>query len=384
MEQKEEKKKETTKFFIDKKKNKNFKMLIVVLVVAIIGSLIGSAITYALLKNNIVNSENKVVKYEIEATNSPVVQIAEKAGPSIVGVRVSYMTQNFFGSLQEADEEGSGIIYKEDGYIITNYHVVESAVNNSSAKVVITLPNSEEELPASIVGVDAATDLAVVKVDKKGLVPAEMGQSSELKVGEIAVAIGNPLGQEFAGSVTVGYISALNRKISTDGRTYNLIQTDAAINPGNSGGALVNSEGKVIGINTVKIGTSGYSSTTIEGLGFAIPIDDALKIVDELISKGKIVRPYIGIGGIDVDKYTAKINNIPEGVYITQVAQGTPAEDAGLKKGDVIIKADSKEVTSMEELNEIKNSKSIGDKLVLTIVRNSKQMDVTVTLTKDS
>lgn len=380
MKLKDDEESKTTKFFIEKNKSVSYKTLLIILVVSLIGSLIGSALTYVLLKNKTYTTDEKVIKYEIEKTNSPVVQIAQKAGPSIVGVRVSYMTQGIFGSLQEADEEGSGIIYKEDGYIITNYHVISSAVNNSSAKVVITLSNTDEELPATIVGVDETTDLAVVKVDKNGLVPAEIGNSSDLKVGEIAVAIGNPLGQEFAGSVTVGYISALNRKISTDGRTYNLIQTDAAINPGNSGGALLNSEGKVIGINTVKIGTTYNSSTSIEGLGFAIPIDDARKIVDELITSGKIVRPYIGIGGIDIDTYTAKINNLPNGIYISQVAQGTPAQAAGLKKGDIIIKADSTQVKSMEELNEIKNKKNVGDKIVLTIVRGKDELDVTIIL----
>ncbi|MEG2348474.1 MAG: trypsin-like peptidase domain-containing protein [Clostridia bacterium] len=383
MEVKKETTKEATKLFVQKSKNPKVPIIITVLIVAIIGSIIGSSFTYVLLKDKMKKDSSSTIKYEIESTKSPVVQIAKKAGPSVVGVRVSYMAPNIFGSLQEAGEEGSGIIYKEDGYIITNYHVIESAIKNSSAKVVVTLPNTEDEICASIIGGDKTTDLAVIKIDKKGLTPAEIGKSSELNVGEIAVAIGNPLGQEFAGSVTVGYISALNRKISTDGKTYNLIQTDAAINPGNSGGALVNSEGKVIGINTVKIATAFGSSTSVEGLGFAIPIDETIKVITELITNGKIVRPYIGIAGIDIDSYTAKINNMIEGIYISEVGKDTPAQAAGLQKGDIIIKVDSKEIKNMEELNKIKNSKKIGDIITLTINRASKQVDIKVTLGSD-
>lgn len=258
---------------------------------------------------------------------NPVVAIAETAGPSIVGVKVNYMSQGFFGSLKEADEEGSGIVYTEDGYIITNYHVIESAINNSTAKVTVTFANEDKEYEATIVGGDETTDLAVIKIDATGLTKATIGESSNIKVGELAVAIGNPLGQEFAGSVTVGYISAVNRKITTDGRTYKLIQTDAAINPGNSGGALVNSKGEVIGINTVKI-----SSTETEGLGFAIPSDDAMPIIKELISNGKIVRPYIGISGVNLDETTAKMNNLVQEIYVAGVVANSPASQSGIQK----------------------------------------------------
>mgnify|MGYP001100566487 FL=1 len=358
--------------------------ILIVLVIAVIGGLVGSLFTYVALDKKIenltgTNSNGTTKSYEISSVENPVVAIAENVGSSIVGVKVNYVSQNMFGSLSEADEEGSGIIYKEDGYIITNYHVIESAINNSTAKVVVTFANSEEEVDAKIIGGDKTTDLAVIKIEKTGLTAAKIGKSSDLKVGELAVAIGNPLGQEFAGSVTVGYVSALNRKITTDGRTYKLIQTDAAINPGNSGGALVNSKGEVIGINTVKIG-----ATEVEGLGFAIPTDDAITIIDELMSKGQIERPLIGISGIDLDSTTAKRNNLQEGIYIAQVASNSPASQAGLQKGDIIIGVDDKETKTMEQLNEYKNTKKIGDKIKLKIVRASKEQEVELTLASDT
>ncbi len=365
------------KIFI--KEKRNIPHVLTIFIISIVGAIVGSLITYFVACSKIdkisstSGSQNQVVK--ISSDDSPVVAISKKAGPSVVGVKVSYTMQGYFGRLQEADEEGSGIIYSSDGYIITNYHVIESAINNSSAKVEVTISNDEAKYEASIIGVDETTDLAVIKIDRADLIAAEFGISSDLQVGEIAVAIGNPLGQEFAGSVTVGYISALNRKITTAGRTYNLIQTDAAINSGNSGGALVNSNGQVIGINSVKV-----SATGVEGLGFSIPIDDALPIIKELIEKGSIVRPVIGISGINVDEQTARINNIKKGVYVASVIEGTPAESAGIKKGDIITKIDDTDIESMEKLNEIKNSKKVGDKISLTISRNSKTLKVELSL----
>ena len=218
----------------------------------------------------------------------------------------------------------------------------------------------------------------MLKIDVTGLTPATFGKSSDLQVGELAVAIGNPLGQEFAGSVTVGYISALNRTITTDGRTYKLIQTDAAINPGNSGGALVNSKGEVVGINTVKV-----TDTTVEGLGFAIPSDDALKIIEELKLTGKIVRPYIGIYGIDMDEATAKRNNLVEGIYVYQIFSGSPADQAGLSRGDIIVEFDGQQVTTKQELNDAKNQKSIGDKVKLKVYRGGNYQELEITLGGD-
>ena len=214
--------------FIKEKRNST-PMFIMAVITAVIAGAIGSVLTYTILtktnNNNSTNTSNSnnTTSIKIEATDSPVVAIAKKAGPSIVGIKINAMSQTMFGSLQESSEEGSGIIYSQDGYIVTNYHVIESAIKDSSAKISVTLADSDETIEASIVGYDETTDLAVIKVEKTGLTAAEFGKSSELQVGDIAVAIGNPLGQELAGSVTVGYISALNRKITTSGRTYKLM-----------------------------------------------------------------------------------------------------------------------------------------------------------------
>lgn len=385
-----EKKEEIKKQTNDKKINTNVyikerrttPIFLIVIVTALIAGAIGSILMYTVLNKNNNNQTSSATKIQIESTDSPVVAIAKKAGPSIVGIKINALSQNVFGSLSESSEEGSGIIYTEDGYIVTNYHVIESAIKDSSATISVTLANSEETVNATIIGYDEPTDLAVIKIEKTGLAAAEFGKSSDLEVGEIAVAIGNPLGQEFAGSVTVGYISALNRKITTSGRTYKLIQTDAAINPGNSGGALVNSQGQVIGINTVKIGSS-ISGTSVEGLSFAIPSDDAVDIIQKLIKDKKIVRPYIGISGINVDEATAKRNNLPQGVYVAQVIANSPASKAGIQKGDVITAIEGKDITTMEEINEIKNTKSVGDKITLKIHRQNQDTEIKVTLESD-
>ena len=366
---------ETT--FISEKRKRGVPKVIIIIIGIILVSVISSLTTYFLVRGNKSQISVGNTTYNVENVENPVVAVAQIAGPSVVGVKVDFYEQGFFGELQETSEEGSGIIYSEDGYIITNYHVVEDAISSTSAQVTVTLSN-QEEYEAEIIGTDSVTDLALLKIDVTGLTPATFGKSSDLQVGELAVAIGNPLGQEFAGSVTVGYISALNRTITTDGRTYKLIQTDAAINPGNSGGALVNSKGEVVGINTVKV-----TDTTVEGLGFAIPSDDALKIIEELKLTGKIVRPYIGIYGIDMDEATAKRNNLVEGIYVYQIFSGSPADQAGLSRGDIIVEFDGQQVTTKQELNDAKNQKSIGDKVKLKVYRGGNYQELEITLGGD-
>ncbi len=362
---------------VAEKRRRGVPKVIIIIIGIILVSVISSLTTYFLVRGNNTQISAGNTTYNVENVENPVVAVAQIAGPSVVGVKVDFYEQGFFGELQETSEEGSGIIYSEDGYIITNYHVVEDAISSTSAQVTVTLSNQEEYI-AEIIGTDSVTDLALLKIDATGLTPATFGKSSDLQVGELAVAIGNPLGQEFAGSVTVGYISALNRTITTDGRTYQLIQTDAAINPGNSGGALVNAKGEVIGINTVKV-----TDTTVEGLGFAIPSDDALKIIEELKLTGKIVRPYIGIYGIDMDEATAKRNNLVEGVYVYQVFSGSPAEAAGISRGDIIVEFDGQQVKTKQELNNAKNQKSIGDKVKVKVYRGGDYQELEITLSGD-
>lgn len=354
----------------------------VVITLSLLSGLGGGVGSYLFLSNGKVlgnnSSSQNNIKYEVQSVENPVVAISKTVSPAVVGIQVKSMTVGVMG-LEETGGSGSGVVYSEDGYIITNYHVIESAISDSSATIEITLPNeSQEVVKATIVGGDKVTDLAVLKIDKTGLQKVTFGDSSKMSVGEIAVAIGNPLGEELAGTVTSGVVSALNRKVVTDGRTYTLIQTDAAINAGNSGGALANSKGEVIGINTVKIVATG-----VEGIGFAIPSNDVKPIIEELIKNKKIARPYIGIYGVNVDAEQAVRYKIKEGIYIQEVITASPAEKAGLKKSDVIIGVEGKDIKTMDELNNLKNQKKIGDKFKLKIVRQEKEMDITVTLEEE-
>lgn len=309
------------------------------------------------------------------------VGVAEKVLPSIVGINVTYSVNSIFYNNQSvATASGSGVIISEDGYILTNNHVVNSSSSSSyyelgkANKITVSLYNDDTEYEAEIVGTDEQTDLAVIKIDKDGLTAAELGDSSSVKVGEFCMAIGNPLG--LGSTVTDGIVSAVDREVTDeDGNTYVAIQTNAAINSGNSGGALVNSQGQVIGINTLKIAGDG-----VEGVGFAIPIDSTKDIYEQLIQYNKVKRPYLGIGGIEVDAATAERNNLVEGIYVKTLENFSAAEKAGIKVGDVIIKAGGQDIKTMDELNEIKNAKEIGDEITLTVWRDGDTQDIKVTL----
>lgn len=331
-------------------------------------------------------SNGYVTQTSLSNYSDTAVYAANKILPSIVGIKIEYTvnTQSFFGrsSSSTATASGSGIIISDDGYILTNNHVVSSSTSESNSyyqitdagKVTVTLFGDETEYEAKIVGQDEQTDLAVIKIEKTGLTKAEFADSDSVKVGEFAMAVGNPVNMN--STVTTGIVSAVNRKITdSDGKTYTCIQTDAAINSGNSGGALVNSEGKVIGINTLKL-----SGTGIEGIGFAIPINSTTDITSQLIQYSKVKRPFIGISGIDLNAETAKTYNLVEGVYVKSVEDFSAAEKAGLKAGDVIIEVEGKSIKTMNELNEVKNSHKIGDELKLKINRNGTEKEITLTL----
>ena len=331
-------------------------------------------------------SNGYVTQTSLSNYSDTAVYAANKILPSIVGIKIEYTvnTQSFFGrsSSSTATASGSGIIISDDGYILTNNHVVSSSTSESNSyyqitdagKVTVTLFGDETEYEAKIVGQDEQTDLAVIKIEKTGLTKAEFTDSDSVKVGEFAMAVGNPVNMD--STVTTGIVSAVNRKITdSDGKTYTCIQTDAAINSGNSGGALVNSEGKVIGINTLKL-----SGTGIEGIGFAIPINSTTDITSQLIQYSKVKRPFIGISGIDLNAETAKTYNLVEGVYVKSVEDFSAAEKAGLKAGDVIIEVEGKSIKTMNELNEVKNSHTIGDELKLKINRNGTEKEITLTL----
>ncbi len=306
------------------------------------------------------------------------VDIGKLVGPAVVGISTIVETQSFsffgYSAPSQTEGSGSGIIITEDGYIVTNNHVIEGA---KSIKVIL---NNAKEYDAKIVGSDSKTDLAVLKIEEKGLPTAHFGNSDLLEAGERCVAIGNPLGQELAGSLTQGIISALNRTLTVDNIKYTLIQTDAAINPGNSGGALVNAYGEVIGINTVKV-----SSSQIEGLGFAIPVNNAKPIIEDLMNHGYVKgRPQIGITLIYVNEQEANYYNIPAaGLFVSDVSSGSGAAAAGIQKGDVILKCNGEEVKSSEQINAIRDTFKAGDTITLTINRDGAVQDVKVTLSEE-
>lgn len=310
-------------------------------------------------------------------SNELVAEIAEKVSPSIVCIKETVLARDFWFGVTEAKGHGSGIIFREDGYILTNNHVIEGALENNTnniakgCKIEVVLPSSKnnETYEAKIIGRDPKTDLAVIKIEKTGLLAANFGDSDKLRVGETAVAIGNPYSLEFMGTVTSGVISGLNRTIqSEDGRQFKLIQTDAAINSGNSGGALVNSKGEVIGINTLKLVDSG-----IEGLSFAVPSNTAKEIADSLVEYKYVKgRPLIGI--IIDPRYTealAKRHNMPAGVYVYNVDLLSAAHKAGIEVGDVITEFAGVAVKDINQLNSEKDKYKAGDEVTIKLYKTS-------------
>jgi len=296
-------------------------------------------------------------------------EIAADVGPAVVAITTEVVT-SLFGRLTTSQSAGSGILFTEDGYIVTNAHVVDGA------KLITIVTEAGNSYEARLVGADKQTDLAVLKIEADEKLPFAMfGDSDTLVRGELAMAIGNPLG-ELAGTVTVGVISALNRQITIDNMTMNLIQTDAAINAGNSGGALVNSYGEVIGINSAKKSASG-----IEGLGFAIPINDAKPVIEELINNGYVTgRPVIGVNGEGVPAQIAERYGWPVGVYVGSVQPGGAADAAGIRQGDIIVSFDGTEVTTVAELNGLKEGHKAGDAVEVKIFRTEDESELTVTV----
>lgn len=318
--------------------------------------------------------------------------IVDEIMPSVVGVSSTfemsepYTTWGWGGFQTETRKRtavgtGTGIVMTDDGYIVTNAHVVYDDEHNAGEAVeVYVLFSDQTEHDAKIIAYDTETDIAVLKIDETGLTPATFGSSDDLRVGELVIAVGNPLGFDLFGSVTSGIVSALNRQISINEKHLTLIQTDAAINEGNSGGPLLNSCGQVIGINSAKISAS-YGSASVEGLGFAIPINEAKTIVDELIYNGYVTgRPQIGISGVDLSESNSNYLGIPMGVYVRAVSKGSAAELAGIRAGDVIIGIEDEAIKTMDELNTIKNNYKAGDTITLKIYRSGEDIDVRLTL----
>lgn len=301
-----------------------------------------------------------------------IMEIARRNKPAVVAISTEARIQNPFGQPQLVEAAGSGFIITEDGYVVTNYHVIQN-----SQTISITLEDGRI-IPAVITGSDPRNDIAVLKMNGSGFPTVVLGDSSELETGELAVAIGNALG-ELSGTVTAGIISALDRQITIDNQSLVLLQTDAAINSGNSGGALINSFGEVIGINTAKNAGDG-----VEGLGFAIPINTAKPIIESLIQNGYVAgRPKLGIGTRDVSEQEAAYYNMRAGIYVRMVENGSSADKAGIAVGDIIIKADGKETLTTEALNAVKESHKVGDTMQITLIRNGNEMTVSVVLQED-
>ena len=270
---------------------------------------------------------------------------------------------------------GTGIIMSEDGYVITNHHVIESA------QAVSVLTSDNQEYAASVVGSDETSDLAVLKVEAEGLQASEFGDSSVLQVGDSVAAIGDPLGTALRGTMTDGIISAINRDLTVNDRTMSLIQTNAALNNGNSGGPLINCYGQVIGINTMKMSNFYSLSATVEGIGFAIPIDTAKPIIDELIEKGYVSgRPAIGIDGETLPATYRIYYRLPQGIYVTRVYRNSDAAAKGISEGDIITAINGVSVTTMEQLNRVKNQFTAGQTITLTIYRGGVSSDVEIIL----
>lgn len=373
-----------------------FSYIVVALVAALIGGVLSPYISNNFLYGKILpnpnGNEENVIEREVENKEkksgekltintsgdiNAVSAVAEKVMGSVVGVTTVQLQQDMFYRTYVAEGVGSGIVVNSNGYILTNSHVIA----NGNAKEIKVLFENGEEKEAQLLWNDTTLDLAIIKVDAKNLQVADLGDSDNLKVGELAVAIGNPLGLEYQRTVTAGVISGLNRTVDiTDNNVQktmeNLIQTDAAINSGNSGGPLLNNKGEVIGINTVKL-----SSTGVEGFGFAVPINQAKKIIDSVIETGKFIPTQLGIRGTSVPEYQRIVGvELPseKGIVIIEVIEGYTAANSGLQKGDIITKIDGEEIENISELKYKIYDYGDGEKADFTVIRDMKEINIEV------
>lgn len=364
-------------------------VVIACVLAAVIGAVSGIAVmfsTYSFDSNTTTTTEqiDKVqnnVNINVDETAASVAEaVAKKCTNSVVGIRTTTSVMSFFGGSQEQTGNGSGVIYTSDGYIITNYHVIGDAVESSNSKIdVFVGDNNSNSYPASVVGYNISCDLAVIKINATGLTPIELGDSSNLNIGQYVVTIGAPGGLEFMGSVTYGIISGLDRTVSTSAG-LKLIQTDAAINPGNSGGALLNSEGKLIGINSSKIASVEY-----EGMGFAIPVNTVKEKCDKIISRSGDSQAYFGVSISST--YTSEVlafYGYPSGAVVSSVAENSPAEKAGIKRGDIITKFNKVEISEYTVLNDALYDCEAGDTVSVTIYRSGKHYTTDIKLESET
>ena len=356
------------------KKKRGFNKTIAgVIVCTLCSGFIGSGVTYLALKDNLTQTKTINVnpsKFDTKSEALSATEAYNKVAPAAVVVSTKSVTQGYFMQTQEVEGIGSGFIINEEGYILTNYHVIQGA-----QEISVTLSN-DVTTTAQVVNYDENQDVAMIKItDENVEIPAtvELGDSDALQPGEEVIAIGTPLSTELSSTVTKGIISATSRSVAVEsGVTMNLIQTDAAINAGNSGGPLVNTKGEVVGINSSKI-----SGEAVEGIGFSIPIND---IKDKIESLSKPIL-YLGISVRTIDEALSKQLNMEQGLYVVEVTEFSSAEKAGLKAGDIIVKADGNRITTFDEFKAVKNGKEEGDEISLEVIRNGESKTINVKLT---
>ena len=376
------------------KKEKKTHSTAVVIVAAVLAAVIGAVSAIAVMTSRftvgsnppVVSQQNNTndksnVNIKIDKTASSIAEaVAVKCTDSVVGIRTTTSVMSFFGGSQEQTGNGSGVVYSSDGYIITNYHVISGAVQSSGSKIdVFVGDDKSDSYPAEVIGYNISCDLAVLKINVNGLKAVELGNSDELNVGQYVITIGAPGGLEFMGSVTYGIISGLDRTVSTN-TGLKLIQTDAAINPGNSGGALLDAEGKLIGINSSKI-----ASVEFEGMGFAIPINTVKEKCDKIISRKNDSGAYLGVSVTST--YTSQVlafYGFPSGAVISSVAEDSPAAKAGIERGDIITKFNGIQISEYTVLGDALYDCVAGDTVSIEIYRNGEYYTTDVTLTSDS
>ena len=383
-----------------KKKHTGLKVTVLCLVCALLGGAAGAGGALAVRSGTIpVQTSEPTVIYESSApagavtvTNLPAsgtmtpAQVYESNVDSCVGITVS-TTTNIFGYTTTSAATGSGFVLTQDGYILTNYHVIELAAKDSSVPITVSFQNGKS-YQAKLVGGESDNDVAVLKIDENGLAPVVLGDSAQLKVGQPVYAIGNPLG-ELTYSLTDGLVSALDRVITTgsgsDAVSLNMLQTNCAINPGNSGGPLFDQSGRVIGITTAKMSSSGSStSASVEGLGFAIPINDVKQIITDLIEHGYVTgKPSMGIRISSVSEKDAKRYGLRMGAYVENVIDGSCAQKAGLQAGDIIVGIDDTEIGSGPALTAAKTQYHAGDTVTVKIIRSGKEMELRLTFDEE-
>ena len=362
-----------------KKGGATAKIVALALVCALVGGLVGAGASSAAAKVNhtsIQISDREVAQVQTVKvdgkTQMTMPEVYASNVNSVVSINVS-ATTNYFGQSVQTAASGTGFFITQDGYILTNYHVVKGA-----STVQVTLYNGET-YDASVIGGDEDYDIAVLKIDVTGATPVVLGDSSKVAIGESVAAIGNPLG-ELTFSMTEGIVSCVNRAVNIDGTPFNMIQVDCSINPGNSGGPLFNSYGEVVGIVSAKY--SSYSNTTVEGIGFAIPINDVIAMVEDIMTDGYVTdKPYIGITPQNMTAQMAMQYrySVSEGVFVCSVDPDSAAQKAGLQMGDVITKLGDTAISDMNDLNAAKKAYRAGDTVTLTVYRGGETIEVPLT-----